>query len=201
MFENKQLSWDALATLHRKILRCRKCRLSRTRRHAVPGEGPSNAKIMFVGEAPGENEDQEGRPFCGRSGLFLDKLFDSAGIRRQEVYITSSVKCRPPGNRDPKSDELETCGEAWLERQIEIIKPHLIVLLGRVALSQMLGETRALGEFQGKILERNGLKILPTYHPAAGMRFPVPAQKMKSDFRIIRRVVSANTSDLSAGKL
>ncbi|MFW6102999.1 MAG: uracil-DNA glycosylase, partial [Chloroflexota bacterium] len=137
---------DSLTSLHRSIQKCRKCRLSETRTNAVPGEGPPNARIMFVGEAPGEEEDKDGRPFRGRSGHFLDELLSTVGMTRDEIYITSSVKCRPPGNRDPRPDELKACRETWLEQQIEILDPELIVLLGKTALYQVLGETGPLRE-------------------------------------------------------
>ena len=178
---------EKLATLHRGIQRCRKCRLCERRRHAVPGEGPCGATVMFIGEAPGENEDREGRPFCGRSGEFFDELLESVGIRREEVYVTSSVKCRPPGNRDPKPDELAICRQAWLEEQIAIVNPRLIVLLGKIALRQMLAETRPLREVHGRIAERDGRAVLPTYHPAAGMRFPDIDKAIRKDFGKICR--------------
>ncbi|MGD8616493.1 MAG: uracil-DNA glycosylase, partial [Gammaproteobacteria bacterium] len=171
---------QALASLHRGIERCRKCRLHAQRRHAVPGEGPPDAPLMLVGEAPGEQEDREGKPFCGRSGAFLDRLLQSIGVDRQDVYITSSVKCRPPGNRKPRADELERCREAWLEKQLAVVRPRLLVLLGSTALRQVLGETGAMGDVRGKVLYRNGGAVLPTYHPAAGMRFPELGRQMKA---------------------
>lgn len=175
-----------LESLHRGIMQCLKCRLARERKHAVPGEGPPDAKIIFIGEAPGEKEDLAGKPFRGRSGEFLDRLFETAGIRRGDVYITSSVKCRPPANRDPKPDELETCRQAWLLPQIEILQPRLIVLLGKVALRQILNETGPLRKFHGRAVQWRGRLVLPTYHPAAGMRFPDIRTAMKQDFGFIR---------------
>jgi len=144
---------------------------------------------MFIGEAPGEKEDEEGKPFRGRSGDFLDRVLEETGLGREKIYVTSSVKCRPPANRDPRQDELETCRKAWLDRQINIIDPRLIVLLGRIALRQVLGETGPLGHFHGQTVERNGRRVLPTYHPAAGMRFPGVARRMRNDFRKVLRGV------------
>jgi len=191
MSGDEKLVEHKLESLHKGIVRCRKCRLHESRKHAVPGEGPCNAKIMFIGEAPGEIEDMEGKPFRGRSGIFLDKLLGANEIKRHDVFITGSVKCRPPGNRDPKSDELAACRKAWLDNQIEIIKPQLIVLLGRIALRQVLGETGPLGKFRGRIAYHDKLKVLPTYHPAAGMRFPGLKEKMYSDFGIIHQEITS----------
>jgi uracil-DNA glycosylase family 4 len=137
---------------------------------------------MLVGEAPGEQEDQEGKPFRGRSGAFLDQLLQSIGVDRQDVYITSSVKCRPPGNRKPRADELECCRQAWLVKQIALVRPRLLVLLGSTAVRQVLGETGAMRDVRGKVLYRNGRAVLPTYHPAAGMRFPKLGGQMRADF-------------------
>lgn len=150
---------------------------------------------MFVGEAPGEKEDREGRPFCGRAGAFLDELLGSAGIVREEAYITSCVKCRPPGNRKPRLDELETCGEAWLERQIGIVDPPLLVPLGTVALRQVLGESGALRDFHGETFLRDDRRVVPTYHPAAGMRFPAVETAMRKDFEAVRRQLALLTEE------
>ncbi len=173
---------DNLISLHRGIQKCQKCRLSDTRTHAVPGEGPRTARIMFIGEAPGAKEDEDGRPFRGRSGRFLDELLVSIDMVRDEIYITSSVKCRPPGNRDPRPDELRTCHEAWLEHQIEILDPELVVLLGKTALYQALGENGSLHKVHGCLTWHRGRVFLPTYHPAAGMRFPNIRRAMQQDF-------------------
>lgn len=180
----------SLASLHHGIQRCRKCRLCETRRHAVPGEGPDDADLVLIGEAPGETEDAEGRPFRGRAGRYLDELLDDAGLEREKIYITSSVKCRPPANRNPQSDELETCRNAWLDRQVAAVQPRLIVLLGGIALRQLLGEQRPLGEVHGRARRHDGCAVLPTYHPAAGMRFPDVDEKMREDFARIRSILA-----------
>jgi uracil-DNA glycosylase len=178
-----------LASLHHGIRRCRKCRLCETRRRAVPGEGPADARIMLIGEAPGEKEDAAGTPFLGRSGRFLDELLESSGLERAELYITSSVKCRPPGNRDPRPDERSTCREAWLVEQIALVDPRLLVLTGKVAVRQVLGYRGSLKDLHGRLRQHEGRRVLPTYHPAAGMRFPDIAARMRKDFRMIRRLV------------
>ena len=115
-----------LEKLYEEIRNCHKCRLAESRTNAVPGEGPEDAQIMFIGEAPGFHEDRQGRPFVGAAGRFLDQLLESIGIKREEVYICNVIKCRPPGNRDPLADEIKACAP-YLDRQIEIIKPRLIV--------------------------------------------------------------------------
>ncbi len=152
----------------------------------MPGEGPAIAPFMFVGEAPGAQEDATGRPFCGRSGRFFDDLLDHAGLDRGAVFVTSSVKCRPPGNRDPRVDELRLCREAWLERQVACVGPRLIVLMGTVPVRQMLGRTTPLKSLRGTPVRRAGRMFLPTYHPAAGMRFPAIAAALREDFCRLR---------------
>jgi uracil-DNA glycosylase family 4 len=175
-------------SLARGVRRCRKCRLYRSRKHAVPGEGSVTSGIFFVGEAPGKNEDEQGRPFVGLSGKFLDKLLEKAGLSRNEIFVTGSVKCRPPNNRAPKNDELKICRENWLSRQIEIIEPELIVLLGRVALKQLLGEEENLEKIHGQVRQSNGRKCLITFHPAAAMRFPKVRKKMEGDIAKVSKI-------------
>ncbi len=171
-----------LTTLRRGIERCRKCRLAEERQRAVPGEGPADAQILFLGEAPGTREDTSGRPFCGRAGAFFDEMLECAGLARDAVFLTSCVKCRPPQNRRPRRDELATCRAAWLERQIDVIDPALIVLLGGTAVRVVLGDARPLHALHGHPVARKGRLVYPTYNPAAGMRFPKIASKMRDDF-------------------
>ena len=177
----------SLQSLHRGIQRCRRCRLHAHRRHAVPGEGDARARAMLVGEAPGEAEDASGRPFVGRAGRFLDELLAEVGLERAALYLTSSVKCRPPDNREPRQDELQTCTEHWLRLQIERVDPGIIVLLGRVAIRALLGEKRPLVEVHGLVVERAGRRFLLTYHPAAGMRFPAVRARMVADLDALAR--------------
>lgn len=177
---------DELRALRHGIERCRKCRLAEGRTRAVPGEGPSGAEIVFVGEAPGATEDARGRPFCGRAGAFFDDMLDRIALQREAVFVTSAVKCRPPGNRTPRADELETCLKAWLDPQIAAIDPALIVLMGRTPIRQMLGETRPLREASGSFRRSGGRLFLLTYHPAAAMRFPEMRARMEDDFGKLR---------------
>ncbi|MGB6064783.1 MAG: uracil-DNA glycosylase [Desulfomonilaceae bacterium] len=174
---------DRLRDLGRKIVRCVRCPLHEGRTHAVPGEGDPSARVMFVGEAPGEQEDKHGKPFCGRSGRFLDQLLALAGLTRQAVFITSAVKCRPPHNRTPHKDELDTCRELWLLKQTAIVDPEIVVLMGRTAIRSFLNKEESLEPLHGTTIGWEARQFLITYHPAAGMRFPKVGQSMKGDFR------------------
>ncbi|MFP4054617.1 MAG: uracil-DNA glycosylase [Phycisphaerae bacterium] len=174
---------ERLASLHRGICRCRKCPLHESRTHAVPGEGDTRAVAMMIGEAPGEKEDLQARPFCGRSGNFLDKVFVDLDMRREDFYITSTVKCRPPNNRTPAEREAATCREAWLSRQIECIRPRVIVLLGLTAIRCVLGEKVKLADVHGELREVDGTTCLLTYHPTSAMRFPTSEKRFRGDLR------------------
>ena len=147
---------------------------------------------MIVGEAPGKEEDLQGRPFVGRSGKFLDLLFDITCFLRKDFYITSSVKCRPPKNRTPRPKELKICKQNWLNKQISIIDPEIIVLLGKVALKQVLGASSKLDKFHGRLIRYDGLTCFPTYHPAAAMRFPKVRKNMLQDFKILKIISVKN---------
>ena len=156
---------DSLEKIAANVRGCPLCKLARTRKNAVPGEGQLSAKIMFIGEAPGRSEDEKGRPFVGAAGRILDELLKKAGIERSEVFITNIVKCQPPNNRVPKEDELTAC-RPYLDRQIALIKPKVICILGRTAYSSLLGGSSITAN-RGKIVERAGQKYFLTFHPAA----------------------------------
>lgn len=175
---------NALEQLHKEIQKCEKCPLHASRTNAVPGEGPIDAKLMFVGEAPGAKEDETGRPFVGRSGKLLTEVIEGIGLKRDEVFITSILKSRPPKNRAPKSKEKKLC-LPYLEKQIEIIDPNVIVLLGRVAIFTLIGPWK-LGEAHGRFYEGGGHTYFMTYHPAAALRFPEIKEVMKQDFKILK---------------
>jgi uracil-DNA glycosylase family 4 len=172
---------EELQKLHKGICRCRKCPLHQNRIHAVPGEGPVWSDILFIGEAPGKNEDEQGRPFVGRSGKILDLLLDKINMSREEVYITSTVKCRPPNNRTPLAKELGICKNNWLDRQISLIDPKIVVLLGKVSTNQMLEEKQKLSSLHGRTFRKNDRIYLATYNPAAAMRFPHIRNKILKD--------------------
>lgn len=156
---------DSLEKIAADVRGCPLCKLARTRKNAVPGEGQISAKIMFIGEAPGRSEDEKGKPFVGAAGRILDDLLKKAGIEKSQVFITNIVKCRPPNNRVPEEDELIAC-RPYLDRQIALIKPKVICILGRTAYSSILGGSSITAN-RGKIVERSGQKYFSTFHPAA----------------------------------
>ena len=149
--------------------KCNKCKLCSTRQNVVFGTGNPNAKLMFIGEGPGADEDRLGEPFVGKAGQLMNKAFDVVGIKREEVYIANIVKCRPPYNRDPEKDEIEACMD-YLRNQVILIKPKVIVLLGRIALQNILGEQYKITASRGKWLEKKGILYIATWHPAALLR-------------------------------
>ncbi|PIW40029.1 MAG: uracil-DNA glycosylase [Chloroflexi bacterium CG15_BIG_FIL_POST_REV_8_21_14_020_46_15] len=158
---------SALIEVYRQIASCQDCELAKHRNKVVPGEGPEDADLLFIGEAPGWNEDQQGRPFVGAAGGFLDQLLASIGLRREQVYIANVIKCRPPQNRDPLPDEIQACSK-WLDHQVEIIQPRVIVTLGRYSLAKYFpGES--IGKIHGKPRKQNDIIYYPMYHPAAAL--------------------------------
>lgn len=162
-----KVSNDSLEKIASEVIGCPLCKLSRSRRNAVPGDGQLSSKIMFVGEAPGKNEDEQGKPFVGAAGMILNQALEKAGIKRAEVFITNVVKCRPPGNRVPENDERSICRQ-YLDRQISLIGPKIICILGSTAYSSILGG-KSITKNRGKIMERNGQKYFLTIHPAAAI--------------------------------
>ncbi len=169
---------------------CVRCPLHQSRTQAVPGEGPVGAEVFFLGEAPGGKEDRLGRPFVGPSGMLLNRLLETAGLDRQEVYITSCVKCRPPNNRTPHTDELKICQATWLNRQIDLVDPQVIVLLGRVALQQVLKDQRSLRQIHGEVVARDGRQYFLTYHPAVAFRVPETRDSMEEDMTRLKELLA-----------
>ncbi|MHA2041176.1 MAG: uracil-DNA glycosylase [Candidatus Thorarchaeota archaeon] len=172
-----------LDRIHEEIETCEKCPLHITRLNPVPGEGPVDAKLMLVGEAPGAREDESGRPFVGRSGELLTALLSGIGLSRSDVFITSVLKSRPPKNRTPTRSEIQAC-RPYLERQIEIINPQIVVLLGGVAVSSIIGPWK-MAEAHGKFYEGGKHTFFITYHPAAALRFPKVKDVMVADFDVL----------------
>jgi len=156
-----------LATIEQEIQTCHKCLLSKSRKNTVPGEGSEHAEIIFIGEGPGFYENEQGRPFVGQAGKFLDELLESAGLKREKVYITNVVKCRPPGNREPQEDELSACAP-FLEQQIAIIDPLVIVTLGRFSMARYFKDAK-ISRIHGQPSWNKGRYVVPMYHPAAGL--------------------------------
>ncbi len=156
-----------LEEFYREVVHCPDCELAQHRTQVVPGEGSENAEIVFIGEAPGWHEDQQGRPFVGPAGQFLNELLASVGLKRADVYICNIIKCRPPGNRDPLPNEIKAC-QKWLDRQLELIRPKVMVTLGRYSMGKFFpGES--IGKIHGKARYQDGIIYYPMYHPAAAL--------------------------------
>jgi len=179
-----------LEKLNREIRNCRKCPLWKTRKNAVPGEGPVNAKIFICGQAPGFEENLLGKPFVGRAGKFLNQLLKIAKIKREKVFLTSPIKCFPPKNRKPTKKEIEAC-LPYLKKQIEIINPKKIILLGEIAFSVFFPK-KELSSFRGKWIKKEGKEFFITYHPAAGIRFPKIRKILEKDFKKIKNKLDLN---------
>lgn len=159
-----------LGELKNQCEKCTKCPLCESRNNVVFGDGNENADILLIGEAPGANEDLEGRPFIGRSGKLLDDMMHEAGLTREKnIFITNTVKCRPPENRDPKPTEAALCRE-WLDLQTEIIKPKIIVCVGRISAQKIIDKNFKVTQMHGEFIEKNGILYTATYHPAAILR-------------------------------
>lgn len=173
---------EALRVIAGEIAVCAECRLSEGRTNAVPGEGSPDADVMFIGEGPGFYEDQQGRPFVGAAGKFLDELLASIGWARKDVYITNTVKCRPPDNRDPRDDELDTCESLYLRRQLQTVNPTLLVTLGRFSLTRLF-PGQAISRARGRLLYKDGLAVYPIYHPAAALHQQRLRDVILEDFR------------------
>lgn len=173
-----------LIALYDEAKYCKRCALYKTRKNFVFGEGNPCADIVFVGEAPGKEEDLVGRPFVGEAGKLLTKMIEAINLKREEVYIGNILKCRPPGNRDPSSSEIEAC-KPWLYRQLEIIKPKIICTLGRHATLTLLNKTK-FSAVRGKIHDFQGAKLLPTYHPAALLYNPGLKQIAWEDMKLLQ---------------
>ena len=176
-----------LERLAAEVRECTKCPLHRGRTHAVPGEGPADADIMFIGEGPGFHEDQQGRPFVGAAGEFLEELLDSIGLTREQVYITNVIKCRPPGNRDPLPREVNAC-EPYLDRQIELIEPTVVVTLGRFSMARAFPNAR-ISHVHGDPRKIKGIVYYPMYHPAAALHRPSLRSTVEEDMRQIPDVL------------
>lgn len=177
-----------LEQLYQEIIRCQRCILSQSRRNAVPGEGPEEAEIVLIGEAPGFHEDQQGRPFVGSAGKFLEELLASIGFRREDVYICNVIKCRPPGNRDPLANEIEAC-EPYLDRQLALIKPKIVVTLGRFSLSRFFPNAK-ISTAHGRPRKIEGIIYYPVYHPAAALHQPRWRPVVEKDFKRIPELLT-----------
>ncbi len=174
------MSEVTLKKVHEMIMACTRCNLSKSRTKAVPGDGPENSKILFIGEGPGFYEDQQGRPFVGPAGKLLDELLDSIHLPRPQVFITNVVKCRPPENRDPQPEEIEACAP-YLDRQIALIAPSVIVTLGRHSMAKFF-PGRSISQIHGTSKQGNGVIYVAMYHPAAALHQQKLRQTLENDF-------------------
>ena len=177
---------DSLARVAAEVRACTACRLHATRTNAVPGVGPDGAALLFVGEGPGADEDAKGEPFVGRAGQLLTKIIESVKMKREDVFITNIVKCRPPGNRDPEPDEIAAC-RPFLERQVRLLQPRVICTLGRHAASTLLGKHESMARLRTERHTYAEIPVFPTYHPAALLRNPQWKRPVWEDIQKVRR--------------
>lgn len=185
-----EVAADDLAGLAAKAAGCRLCELADTRTEVVFGAGNPNADVLFIGEAPGRDEDLKGEPFVGRAGQLLDRMLSAIDMSRENVYIMNTIKCRPPNNRDPRVDEVQACS-LWFEQQIELLQPKVICLLGRVAAQTVLETDAALAALRGHWHDYKGIPVWVTYHPAYLLRSPQQKQKSWSDLQVLSSRYSA----------
>jgi len=185
--KNKDSSGEnTLAEFREVVLKCGRCPLAGTRNNVVFGEGSPRARLMFVGEAPGRDEDIQGRPFVGRAGQLLTKIIESIGLKREDVYIANILKCRPPGNRNPMPAEIALCGR-YLEKQIALIKPEVICALGKFAAQTLLDTETPISRLRGQFKDYRGIKLMPTYHPAYLLRNPSGKKEVWEDMKKVAR--------------
>lgn len=184
----KQGDMSALLELSKEIKNCRKCEIAKDRTRAVPGEGAEDADIMFIGEAPGWHEDQQGRPFVGPAGQFLDELLALISLKREQVYITNVIKTRPPVNRDPLPQEILNC-RPWLDRQIELIRPRMIVTLGRYSMA-LFFPGKSISRIHGTTQKRDGIIYYAMYHPAAALHQQSLREIIKADMLKIPQLLA-----------
>jgi len=180
---------EVLGSLREKILSCRLCPLSAGRIQAVPGEGNIDSRLMFVGEAPGRDEDIQGRPFVGRAGQLLTRIIEAMKFKREDVFIANVVKCRPPENRTPQRDEIETC-RPYLLTQVRTIQPRVIVTLGKVSTDFFCPSGLAMGELRGRFLEFEGIPVMPTFHPAYVLRNEGKSEVKRLVWQDMQKVMS-----------
>ena len=179
---------DSLDKIAAEVRVCKNCPLHKGRKNAVPGEGPANARIMLIGEGPGFHENEQGRPFVGAAGKFLEELLASAGLKREEVWIGNVVKCRPPGNRDPLPDEIKACGD-YLDRQIAVINPKVIITLGRYSMARYFADAK-ISAIHGQPKRVGGRLIVAMYHPAAALHQASLRPTVEADFKRLPQILA-----------
>ena len=182
-------SEEILKQIAGEVAICTQCELHYSRKRAVPGEGPFDAGIMFIGEGPGFHENEQGRPFVGAAGKFLEELLAKIGMQREEVFIGNVVKCRPPANRDPKPEEVETCVSLYLERQIQAINPKVIVTLGRYSMGYFIPNAK-ISEIHGQAMQVRGRLVIAMFHPAAALHQPSLKPSLEQDFARLPELIA-----------
>lgn len=185
---------DILTQVAEEVSSCTKCELHHSRKQAVPGEGPVDSDIMFIGEGPGFHENEQGRPFVGAAGKFLEELLSDIGLSREEVFISNVVKCRPPGNRDPLPVEVKTCTSNFLDRQIAAINPKVIVTLGRFSMNLLMPNSK-ISQVHGQAMKIHGRLVVPMYHPAAALHQGSLRPVIKQDFAQLPQLIAEATPD------
>jgi len=194
---------EEISKIARQVSVCENCALQHSRKKGVPGEGPANSEIMFIGEGPGFHENEQGRPFVGAAGKFLDELLESIDLKRECVFITNVVKCRPPGNRDPLPEELAACSH-YLERQIQAINPKVIVTLGRYSMSYFLPNAK-ISNIHGRSVNVRGRVVIAMYHPAAALHQGSLRSTIEADFAQLPELIASSNQlseqvELSSGE-
>ena len=189
--EKKRLAEATLAQIAQEVSVCERCMLYHSRKQAVPGEGPADAEIMFIGEGPGFHENEQGRPFVGAAGKYLEELLAKINMKREQVFIGNVVKCRPPNNRDPLPEELAACSD-YLERQIQVLNPKVIVTLGRYSMARFLPNAK-ISDVHGKFYHIKGRLIVPMFHPAAALHQPSLKVSVERDFAHLPELISKAT--------
>ena len=187
-----RFSEDSLESVSQEVASCEACILARTRKNTVPGEGAKNPLVLVIGEGPGADEDATGRPFVGKAGQLLDKMLAAVGLSREDnCFIANLVKCRPPGNRDPEPGEVSACSH-FLERQITLLKPKIILSVGRVPTQNLLGTTEGIGRLRGRFVDYQGIPLLPTYHPSALLRDETLKRPAWEDLKLLKSRLDEN---------
>lgn len=180
---------EILKRIAEEVAVCTRCELHYSRKHAVPGEGPAHAELLFIGEGPGFHENEQGRPFVGAAGKFLEELLANIGLRREQVFITNVVKCRPPGNRDPRPEEVDTCTSLFLDRQVQAINPKVIVTLGRYSMAKYLPNGK-ISDLHGQAIWVKGRLVIPMYHPAAALHQASLKPVVERDFAKLPELIA-----------
>lgn len=190
-------STDSMDMVRAEVMACRSCELCDTRSHVVPGVGNSSAKWLFIGEAPGAEEDRQGEPFVGRAGQLLGNIFRALGVSKQDVYVSNVLKCHPPGNRDPKSKEIDTC-RAFLYREIRMVQPDVVVALGDIAIRELLQNDMPIDKLRGKIyqLASTDIPCIVTYHPTDVLREPEQKKHVWNDLLLAKTLVSETSETI-----